>query len=156
MEDSKAPPLAVPPKGVALRTANLGFVAFHLVRNHIAFASFPELILDRLSGAHSGAKTTTGKLLLYGSVYFVSVVIKPDLAVMVCKVPWYGSGGLRPTWGPYGPHMGPIWAPYESIWGHMGPYGPILAHMGPMWGPYGPHMSSYTVLLGPLIVRTPL
>ena len=29
------------------------------------------------------------------------------------------------TWGPYGPHMVPIWA-------HIGPYGP---HMGRIWAP---------------------
>ena len=41
--------------------------------------------------------------------------------------------GPSPGWGPVrvGAHMGPYGPLWAHIWAHMGPYGPIWAHMGP-------------------------
>ena len=41
--------------------------------------------------------------------------------------------GPSPGWGPVrvGAHMGPYGPLWAHIWAHMVPYGPIWAHLGP-------------------------
>ena len=53
---------------------------------------------------------------------------------------WAGLGP-SPGWGPVrvGAHMGPYGPLWAHIWAHMGPYGPIWALMGPC-GPLWAHM----------------
>ena len=61
----------------------------------------------------------------------------------------YFSSRVFFEWSHVGPH-GPIWAhmgPYGShmgpIWAHMGPYGSHVGPYGSHMGPYGSHMGSY-------------